>query len=98
MKITAKQLRAKGICEGQLVILEKEWPKGVKVTKEALDRANELELNLTWLADSFLSREANEAFEQAMAPAWDAFEQEMWPQLQHGKPIRRQRLRHYGML
>ena len=59
MRVTAKQLRDKKACEDQVLVFKKEWPRGVRVTFDSLQRAAELELDLDWFAAAFLP-----------APAW----------------------------
>ena len=73
MKVTARQLRNKRPCEGQLLIFTREWPKGVEITPQVLQRAVELELDLDWFAYKFLPDPAWEAYEKATAPAWEAY-------------------------
>ena len=92
MKITADMLRERGACEEQVLVFEKEWPKGTDVTLEAALRAVELGLDLEWFAASFLSGEAWEAYQKATAPsleaywkakdtAWEAYEKATAPAL-----------------
>jgi len=73
MKVTARQLRNKRPCEDQLLISEKEWPKGVEITAQVLQRAVELKLDLGWFACHFLSDPAWEAYMKATAPARETY-------------------------
>ena len=79
MKITADMLRERDACEEQVLVFEKEWPKGTDVTLEAALRAVELGLDLEWFAASFLSGEAWEAYQKAPAPAGEAYEKATAP-------------------
>jgi len=73
MKVTARKLRNKGACEVDVLIFEKEWPKGVEITLEVLQRAAELELGLDWFARAFLPKPARIAYLFATAPARNAY-------------------------
>ena len=73
MKVTAKQLRAKDACPDQVLIFEKEWPNGVEISQEVLQRAVEVHLDLDWFAFTFLPAPAREAYKKAIAPAWAAY-------------------------
>jgi len=74
MKVTAKQLLTKDACKDQVDIFRKEWPKGVVVTEEVLQRAVELNLDLRWFALTFLPAPAWEAYNKAIATALAAFD------------------------
>lgn len=92
MKVTVKELRDKGACKRQVRVFKKEWPKGVEITLEALERAVELELDLYWFADMFLPTPALADFDKAMelarnelnkvtASAWNDFNKAIVPAL-----------------
>ena len=76
MLITVEMLKAKDACENQVRIFAKEWPEGVRVTKQALERAVELGLDIDWAAQNLLPAPAWAAYAQAIAPAWAAYGQE----------------------
>ena len=73
MRITARQLRAREACKRQVAIFKKEWPRGVRVTFDSLQRAAELELDLDWFADTFIPISAQAAYWKATAAAWPDF-------------------------
>jgi len=73
MKVTAKQLRGKDACDKPVDVFQKEWPEGVEITLDVLQRAMELKLDLDWFADSFLPASASEAYEKATTLAWEAY-------------------------
>jgi hypothetical protein len=84
MKVTAAGLRKRDACEEQVRIFEKEWPKGVKVTRKALRRAVELGLDLVWFEGEFLSLAgqrtvedgliaASNVYQAAVRPPYDAY-------------------------
>ena len=79
MKVTVEQLRAKRACTDQVKVFEQEWPDGVEITLEVLQRAVELELDLDWFACRFLPAPALEAYHKATAPAWKAFQEARAP-------------------
>ena len=74
-RITAKMLRDAGACNDQVVLFEREWPNGARVTLTNCRRAIELGLNLDWAACRFLPAPGRAVYEQAVAPAWAAYEQ-----------------------
>lgn len=51
MMITAAWLRERDACAAEVRIFEAEWPEGVEVTPESIERARKLNLDLAWLAD-----------------------------------------------
>lgn len=51
MMITAEWLRERRACVAEVRIFEAEWPNGVAVTPESIERARKLNLDLAWLAD-----------------------------------------------
>jgi len=73
MKVTANQLREKGACKNQVLTFKKEWPKGVEITLEVLERAIELKLDLDWFACNFLPAPTWEAYKKATDPAEAAY-------------------------
>jgi len=80
-RITADWLRKHKACFDQLAIFEREWPDGAEVTRENLERARALSLDLHWFARIVLPAPAREEYkrvrsaarakyEHVMAPAW----------------------------
>jgi hypothetical protein len=69
MKITVEMLKENRACKAQLAIFEKEWPDGVELTRDAVLRALELNLDLDWTAGMLLTdlvyRRWETAFNQA---------------------------------
>ena len=74
-RITAKMLRDAGACNDRVVLFEREWPNGARVTLTNCRRATELGLSLSWAAHRLLPAPASAAYRQAIAPAWAAYEQ-----------------------
>ena len=88
MYLTADMLREKNACNYQVAVFEKEWPDGIKITKKAILRAVELELDINWFAYQFLPAPiwkaywkaialARKACEKAIASAWKAYKEDM---------------------
>jgi len=79
MKITHEYLVGLGASCEQLDTFSEEWPDGAEVTLDNCLRAAELHLNLDWLAEKMFPARAREAFEQARAPALEAYRQATAP-------------------
>ena len=81
MKITHEYLVGLGASCEQLDTFSEEWPDpdGAEVTLDNCLRAAELGLNLDWLAENMFPARALEAYLQAIAPAWEAFEKATAP-------------------
>jgi len=73
--LTADMLREKNACHRQVAVFEKEWPDGVKITKKAIIRAVELELDINWFVDNFLPPPIREAYQKAIDLAWKAYKE-----------------------
>jgi len=73
MKVTARQLRNKGASLDHALIFAGEWPEGVEITLEVLERAVELKLDLHCFACSFLPASAWRAYSKATAPARETY-------------------------
>ncbi len=71
--ITRAWLEDGDACDDQVATFSAEWPDGVEITREALLRAAELELDLSWFADHVLSKPARQAYRVAIAPALQAY-------------------------
>ena len=69
MFITGDKLRRKGACVDQAEIFEKEWPDGAEVNEANTQKAVELNLNLGWFAQNFLSAPAGKVYNEAAAAA-----------------------------
>jgi hypothetical protein len=72
-------LASKRACNEQRDVFAAEWPEGAAVTLENCRRAAELDLNLSWLAQHFLSAPAWKAYQEATAPAWKAYQEATAP-------------------
>ena len=72
MKITVKQLRALGACEGQVELFEKTFGASVIVT-EALCLKHADKFSWVWAAKNFLSALALKAYDEATASAWKTY-------------------------
>jgi len=70
MKITTELLRKKKACEEQVVIFEKEWPNGIEITLESLDKALELELDIDEFANIFLTDLRLKTYIKKYGQAW----------------------------
>ena len=77
MRITAEQLIAKEACTQQVTIFKREWPKGVEITLESLERATKLGLSLNWFALKFLSPSVYKVYDNDIAPAVDIYNKTM---------------------
>lgn len=73
MKVTAKMLKKKGACKGQIKVFKEEWPDGVEVTLDNCLRAEELRLDIYWFASTFLTGKCLETYLKAKAPALEAY-------------------------
>ena len=73
MIVTAKLLTEVNACEDQVATFAQEWPGGMKVNRENLFRAVELDLDIGWGADEFLRGEALKAYNKATAEATKAY-------------------------
>jgi predicted DsbA family dithiol-disulfide isomerase len=80
--ITRAWLEDRGACHDQVATFAAEWPDGVEITREALLRAAELGLDLSWFADHVLSEQARQAYDVAIAPALQAYRVAIAPALQ----------------
>jgi hypothetical protein len=69
MKITSEMLKQAKACEEQVSVFEKEWPKGIRVSKKAVLRALELRLDLYWAAQHLLPPAAFDVYDIAEADA-----------------------------
>ena len=79
MYLTADMLKEKNACHRQVAVFEKEWPDGVKITKKAILRAVELELDIDWFVDNFLPPPIREAYQKAIDLAWKAYKEATAP-------------------
>lgn len=78
-------------CAEQLDVVRHEWPGGVPVTQESLDRALMLDLDIKWckrlLLPSARQRYDQEAalalqrYDQEASPAWQCYDKDMAPAL-----------------
>ena len=73
--ITKAMLTELGASCDQVGVFYTEWPDGARLTLENLNRANELELDVNWLANNILSAPAWAEYEKVRALAlWTALE------------------------
>ena len=79
MYLTADMLSEKDACNYQVIVFEKEWPDGIKITKKAILRAVELELDINWFAYQFLPAPIWKAYWKAMAPLEKAYNEAIAP-------------------
>lgn len=77
MRITAKKLQGKGACSDQVEVFAAEWPDGVEVTEEALLRAADLGLGLTWFAKHFLPRLFLAEYRRQKDRHWDEYKRQV---------------------
>ena len=73
MKITARILKLKGACIGQVALFKSLWPDGVQIT-EALCIAHASEFDWGWAANNLLSAPAWAEYERVRAPALAEYE------------------------
>lgn len=71
--MTVQWLREHNACVDDRKLFADEWPEGVAVSREALARAHQIELNLDWLAKAVLPRSVYASLELEVAPIYDAF-------------------------
>ena len=79
MKITREWLKSRYACSKDLAVFAAEWPDGVELSLEALNRAAELDLDLDWFADNIFEGPAWTEHEKIMGPAWTEHEKIMGP-------------------
>jgi hypothetical protein len=72
--ITRAWLEDRDACHDQVATFSAEWPDGVEITREALLRAAELDLDLSWFADHVLSAQTRQAYDVALAQALQAYD------------------------
>jgi len=89
-RITAAWLREHNACAHQLAAFEREWPDGAEITRENVERARDLGLDLRWFARSLLPATAwakykralvaaRKEYERATAPARDKYDRVQAP-------------------
>lgn len=79
MKITLDMLQ--GACEDQLAVFAREWPDGADVTRQNLERAVALGLDISWAAEHLLTDPALKVYYEARASAWKVYNEAMAPAL-----------------
>lgn len=70
MHITQQILLDHGACDSDVNIFSDEWPDGVDLTLSVLQRANELELNISWFAEHFLTYDNYTRYVNLTHPHW----------------------------
>jgi len=73
-RITAAWLRKHDACADQLAIFEREWPDGAEVTRENVERARDLGLDLHWFAGIVLPARAWAKYKRALVAAREEYE------------------------
>ena len=68
--ITADMLLERGAFCSQVKVVRKHWPDGVVPSLATFREAAELDLDLDWFADHFLSDEAKRICDAALDEAW----------------------------
>ena len=79
MLITKELLEDIDACTNQVAIFAEEWPKGVELSLESVLRATELDLDIDWFAQHFLSALAQKAYDEAIALAQKAYDEVIAP-------------------
>jgi len=72
---TIRNLGPTGPCADQMVLIEDEWPDGVPVCADTIQRAQGLGLDLHWFATFFLQNPAWAQYARVRAAAQDKYEQ-----------------------
>ena len=65
MRVTADWLKAKRACPKQVAVFEAEWPDGLDLTLEVIERALVLDLDLGWFATRALQGRQWDKFQAA---------------------------------
>ena len=72
MRITAKMLREKGACFGDVNCFEERWPDGCDITPKNCKIAfGELGMDIDWAAEELLSVQVYIKFNKAETLAWN---------------------------
>ena len=72
MKITARLLKTKGACKGQVAKFTELFPKGVEVT-EALCVIHAQDFDWNWAARNLLPLELQKVYDETEAAAWKVY-------------------------
>ena len=75
MKITLETLKALNACRPQVDLFASLYPDGVEVTEENALAAVKAGLDIDWLAQHLLTGAAREAYGEATAVAWKAYDE-----------------------
>lgn len=67
--VTVDYLRALGACVREIAIFEAEWPQGTRLTRTALRRAAELDLDLGWFGYHALKQPGRLRFDDLTSQA-----------------------------
>jgi hypothetical protein len=70
MRITVEQLCEANACSEQVEVFAKEWPDGIEVTQDSVDRAVELDLDIGWLAVTILPTGIWTLYQARSMPHW----------------------------
>lgn len=73
MIITKEILKEKEACAEQLNIFIKQWPNGVEVTRENLEKAKEIGLDLVWGIAALLPDSYSDAYEEKRKIIWERY-------------------------
>ena len=72
-KITKAWLNRRGACLDQVENFCEEWPDGAALTRENLQRAVPLNVDIWWLAEGLLTETRYNALDQATLPAYNRY-------------------------
>ena len=75
MKVTTEMLQDLNACKDHVVVFETEWPDGMDVTRDSLQRAFELDLDVEWLLANLcpeIVEKTDAAFNKALVLALEA--------------------------
>ena len=73
MRITTETLEELDACQTQIDQFAAEWPNGAEVNVPNVIRAQDMDLNLAWLAKHLLAPDTYEDYSNALEAPWAAY-------------------------
>ena len=88
MKITLRNLKAKGACEEQVALFKETFGQSVEVTEETCDKAVKAGLDFNWASANLLSRTQLAEYDRVQGLARAEYERVQGPALAEYQRIR----------
>ena len=88
MKITLRNLKAKGACEEQVALFKETFGQSVEVTEETCDKAVKAGIDFNWASANLLSRTQLAEYQRIEGPAWAEYQRIRGPALAEYERIR----------